>query len=143
MGVVSAEQVHAWLCGVENLSDFMPEFLIQAPPESLAKAPPLSAGTVGGVGTPPREVVKPADTSKVQVYEILMLCSGIFTASRDLPGIHHHFTLFHFYQSTSGTLLLIEYPGMLHVLLFIDICSLTDRAMRRATGFYVVLPILQ
>lgn len=78
---MSAKQVHAWLCGVESrdVSVFMPEFLIQAPPMSLAKAPLVSTGTtgaVGGDGKPPRELVKPTDTSEIQVYERSMLCSG-------------------------------------------------------------------
>lgn len=74
MLALSAEQVHAWLCRVENLnaSDFMPDFLIQAPPVSSAKAPSVSAGTtgsIGGAGKPPTELVKLTDTSKVQVHK--------------------------------------------------------------------------
>lgn len=106
MHVVSAEQVYAWQCGVEilDVSVFMPDFLIQAPPVSSAKAPPVSTGktdAVGGAGKPSTELVKPTDTSKVQVYKRQLLCSGIFIASWDMPEIHHLFTLFQFYQSTS------------------------------------------
>lgn len=82
---------------------------------SSAKAPPVSTGTTGAIGAAgkPTELVKPTDASKVQVYERQMLCSGIFIASGDMPEIDHLFKLFHFYQSTSGTLLLSECPGML------------------------------
>lgn len=68
----------------------MPYFSIQAPPVSPAKAPPVSAGTkgaVGGAGQLPTELVKPTDTSKVQVYQRWM-CTGGIIASQDMPKIH-------------------------------------------------------
>ncbi|XP_058272199.1 calpastatin isoform X19 [Hemibagrus wyckioides] len=59
----------------------------QAPPVTPAKAPPVSTGTtgaVGGAGKPSTELVKPTDTSKVQVK--LELSAKTSTTEKKMPA---------------------------------------------------------